>query len=360
MNLTTFATPSTTHPLLGLVAATSYDSGLQPGLFTSIYALLNTAGLPPSSVVVEPNDIAVGGIALIGPNGNVPFRPVRAIHRVQWGLVQWQGIPGFGYQFGNSGMWTAQVLPNGGPIRAVNNPTYSGEIVSAGSRYFVAPGNEQIALESNSFVSANGTFYNVPGIAGDARYFDAGLLASTQTISEMIPPSAASVITAQPMFGVNSNPIEITTFGTWATAVGGGASLNRRGYGIVTSQYDIDVDSVLVDAVVSQLGKIYAVAQVANPLLALNTTAPSYTTGGGLNVYPDLMVTPLKGGAFAPGLNAAVSITDLVSGTWNEIAGSQTLTVADQVSGASDVAASQLETSIGAGINVAPIDQVIS
>lgn len=244
--------PIVGHPLSALAFIGIRDRGLTdlPTIIQT-YADLVSLGLPTGYNVLSVAGSPFDGFGFVGPDGLIPFKVERVIHRI-----------GFGAAVGD-GFVPLDLLSN--TIMNVDSGYKSNYPlnVSACSMYHPSTfiGASIIALENNSFNTINGTFTNVPGVVTSERkmrgLFNIG--SNLLTFVETIPPlnhTNGPVIMewGGRALGFDAPPYKYDV-----------VEAKYLGLPIYTSaqflsQYVVDIDDSRLSNILSLAGKVYLIS----------------------------------------------------------------------------------------------------
>lgn len=196
------------------------------------------------------------GVCLIGPDGAVPFKIIRATHRAEWQLVAPVGG-------GQVSLWNGNFYV---PSLADNNKNFS--IYTRGKTNNAFQANVAPA-ENNSFVTNEG-YFNSLGYQLVLRPTPFGFLV---TVSEMIPPTTPLL---------QMSPIPSLFLDQSVQTADGSKDLSPQvGSLYMLSQYQVEVDDALVSKAVQAGKKVYA-CHITQPT-DLNST--EWLNAGNNEVY---------------------------------------------------------------------------
>lgn len=287
--------PIAGHPLSALALIGSIDLARpNPVTVNNAYAYLAANGLPSGFTSTPPvAGRPFSGWGLVGPNGAVPFKVTRVVHRITYGAHVEKGRGGVNLMLNNP-----MVIPafNSNLIQTPAGTLFAPVNVTAGSAYGNGAQEFVIPLENSSFVDNQGNFSNVQGVTASYRLnkTNNGIGNVIVTCIETLPPSA-----------IPGSGLDISWAGRFLGFVNQTVMYNQVEARFPSeliistaefiSEWEVEVDDNLISQIQSQTGKIYAIMTPKIPQLILNAEidAPNgvYLSIDGSSLLPNIGFT---------------------------------------------------------------------
>lgn len=258
------------HPLCALSLLSKLDAGATATNALGVYSQLKTAGFPSATFITD-GGRGFGGINFITAAGKfVPFKTTRAVHRVGYGYAIAGANGSVCTPLQNGTFQPPSSYGNGRPYEFIHNLDVSSRYTRDGDGFPFPGPNQEFTLENNSYVSPNGQFSDVPGIAKGIRYipntgpFNPLLDPETNiqydrlvTVVETLNPTNLRAGNASVGRVVGGQFAPVYTYGAAASYMDSHNPFSRA---FISSQWDIEIDDVTVSLANETNESIYVIA----------------------------------------------------------------------------------------------------